>query len=50
MPVSQGIEEHLVQAFRAIEDFNPIHVIVDAISACRRMGSEYAAFDYGAAP
>ncbi len=46
MPESQGIEEHLIQAFRAIEEFSPAHVIVDAISACRRMGSEHAAFDY----
>jgi circadian clock protein KaiC len=46
MPESQGIEEHLIQAFRAIEDFNPQHLIIDAISACRRMGSDHAAFDY----
>ena len=46
MPESQGIEEHLIQAFRAIEAFEPHHLIIDAISACRRMGSEHAAFDY----
>lgn len=46
MPESQGIEEHLIQAFRAFEDFEPQHLIIDAISACRRMGSEQAAFDY----
>jgi len=46
MPESQGIEEHLIQAFRAIEDFEPQHMIIDAISACRRMGSDQAAFEY----
>jgi circadian clock protein KaiC len=46
MPESQGIEEHLIQAFRIIEAFQPEHLIVDAISACRRMGSGHAAFDY----
>jgi len=46
MPESQGIEEHLIQAFRHIENFKPDIVIVDAISACRRMGSQNAAFDY----
>ena len=46
MPESQGIEEHLIQAFGAIEEFKPDHLVLDAISACRRMGSEHAAFDY----
>lgn len=46
MPESQGIEEHLIQAFRVIEEFQPAIVVVDAISACRRMGSQHAAFDY----
>jgi circadian clock protein KaiC len=46
MPESQGIEEHLIQAFRTIEEFEPQHLIIDAISACRRMGSDQAAFDY----
>lgn len=38
MPESQGIEEHLIQSFRIIEEFEPSFLIVDAISACRRMG------------
>ncbi len=46
MPESQGIEEHLIQAFQAIEKFKPSCLIVDAISACRRMGSAHSAFDY----
>lgn len=46
MPEAQGIEEHLIQAYREIEEFKPGIVVVDAISACRRMGSRNAAFDY----
>lgn len=46
MPEAQGVEEHLIQAFMAIRDFQPDHLVVDAISACRRMGSVHAAFDY----
>ncbi|HNB40243.1 MAG TPA: circadian clock protein KaiC [Anaerolineales bacterium] len=46
MPEAQGIEEHLIQAFRGIEELKPDIVIVDAISACRRMGSRNSAFDY----
>ncbi len=46
MPESQGVEEHLIQAFRVIEEFQPAFLVVDAISACRRMGSRHAAFDY----
>ncbi len=46
MPESQGIEEHLIQAYRVIDEFQPQHLIVDAISACRRMGASHAAFDF----
>jgi len=46
MPEGKGIEEHLVQAFQEIERFEPTHLVVDAISACRRMGSSHAAFDF----
>lgn len=46
MPESQGVEEHLIMSFRAIDDFNPNHLVIDAISACRRMGSSHSAFDY----
>ncbi|MBL7062989.1 MAG: hypothetical protein ISS49_02115 [Anaerolineae bacterium] len=41
-----GAEEHLVRAFKAIEVFEPQHVVVDAISSCERMGTEQAAFEY----
>jgi len=46
MPEAMGAEEHLVRAFRALDVFQPQHVVVDAISSCRRMGTEQAAFDY----
>jgi circadian clock protein KaiC len=46
LPEAMGAEEHLIRAFRTIETFQPEHVVVDAISACSRMGSEQAAFEY----
>lgn len=46
MPESMGVEEHLWRIFQAIEACDPHHVIVDAISACRRMGSDDVAFDF----
>jgi len=46
LPEAMGVEEHLVHALTALDALHPRHVIVDAISACRRMGSERAAFEY----
>ena len=46
VPESTGAEEHLLRIFQAIDSFQPDHLIVDAISACRRMSSEKAAFDF----
>ncbi|MEZ4866069.1 MAG: circadian clock protein KaiC [Caldilineaceae bacterium] len=46
MPESVGVEEHLLRVLRAIESFQPHHLVLEAISACRRMGSEQAAFDF----
>lgn len=46
MPEAMGTEEHLVRVLHAVEAFHPEHIIVDAISSARRMGSERAAFDY----
>ncbi len=46
LPESQGAEEHLMQILDAMDDHSPQHVIVDAISASRRMGSTHAAFDF----
>ena len=36
----------LIRALKAIDTFKPDHVTLDAASACIRMGSEQAAFDY----
>lgn len=46
MPESMGVEEHLIRIFRVMEAFHPDHIVVDAISACKRMSSERAAFDF----
>jgi len=46
MPEALGVEEHLWQVFQSMEAVEPQHLVVDAISACRRMGSEEAAFDF----
>ncbi|MEX0885469.1 MAG: circadian clock protein KaiC [Phycisphaeraceae bacterium] len=46
MPESMGVEHHLLRIFHAIDQFEPDHVIVDAISACSRMGSDQGAFDF----
>ena len=46
LPEAMGSDNHLVRALEAMDRFKPNYVIVDAISACVRMGSEQAAFDY----
>ena len=46
LPEAMGAEEHLFHALNALDEIHPQHVIVDAISACNRMGSEQAAFEY----
>ena len=46
LPEAMGVEEHLFRALKDLDEFQPQHVIVDAISACKRMGSEQAAFEY----
>ncbi len=46
LPEALGSDNHLLRAIEAIDAFKPDHVIIDAISACVRMGSERAAFDY----
>jgi circadian clock protein KaiC len=46
LPEAMGVEEHLFHALKALEEFQPQHVVVDAISACKRMGSEHTAFEY----
>ncbi|MGB9628829.1 MAG: circadian clock protein KaiC, partial [Thermodesulfobacteriota bacterium] len=46
MPEATGAEEHLVRMVEAVERIKPQHVIVDAISACERMGGRQVSFDY----
>jgi circadian clock protein KaiC len=46
LPEAMGSDNHLIRALEAMDSFKPDHLIVDAISACVRMGSERAAFDY----
>jgi len=46
LPEAMGVEEHLFHALKDLDEFQPQHVVVDAISACTRMGSEQAAFEY----
>ncbi len=46
LPEAMGSDDHLIRALEAIDSFKPDHVTLDAISACVRMGSEQAAFDY----
>ncbi|SCZ62892.1 circadian clock protein KaiC [Thiohalomonas denitrificans] len=45
-PEAAGTEEHLHRAIKLLKSFEPRHLIIDAISACKRMGSESAAFSY----
>lgn len=46
MPESMGIEEHLFRIFDVIGAFDPQHLVLDSISATRRIGAESAAFDF----
>lgn len=46
MPESKGAEEHLIEVVNMVEELAPRHVVVDAISACQRMGGQQAAFDF----
>ena len=46
LPEARGVEEHLFHALQDLDEFQPQHVVVDAISACNRMGSDQAAFEY----
>jgi circadian clock protein KaiC len=46
LPESMGSDEHLFHNLTVLTSFKPDHVVVDAISACHRMGSGKAAFDY----
>ncbi|MCB0061195.1 MAG: circadian clock protein KaiC [Caldilineaceae bacterium] len=46
MPESLGVEEHLMRILDALDQFQPQHLVLEAISACWRMGSQHAAFDF----
>lgn len=45
-PEAMGAEEHYFRALEAIQGMSAKHVMVDAISACQRMGGEQAAYEY----
>ena len=45
LPEAMGIEEQLIRIFDTCEEFAPQLVIIDAISAVRRMGSARGGFD-----
>lgn len=46
MPESTGSDNHLNRVMETIESFKPDHLVLDAVSACVRMGSQQAAFDF----
>jgi len=46
MPEAMGVEEHLIRISDALDEFHPQHVVLDAMSAVRRMGSDRASFDF----
>jgi len=46
LPEALVAEEHLWRILQKIEEFHPHHIIIDAISACFRMNTEQAAFDF----
>jgi len=45
-PEAMGVEEHYIRALEQIDSSGAKHVIVDAISACYRMGGNQASFEY----
>lgn len=46
MPEAMGAEQHLVRIFTAIREIRPVFVVVESASACKRMGTEQAAFEF----
>ncbi|MEI8375982.1 MAG: circadian clock protein KaiC [Planctomycetota bacterium] len=46
MPESTGSDNHLYRVMETMDSFKPNHIILDAVSACVRMGSKQAAFDF----
>ncbi|WP_448381732.1 circadian clock protein KaiC [Desulfosoma sp.] len=45
-PEAMGAEDHYFRAMECIQAFCPAHVVVDAISACERMGGKLASYEY----
>ena len=45
-PEEMGAEEHFILLKNKIEEFNPQHIIIDAISATERMGGKQASYEY----
>jgi circadian clock protein KaiC len=46
LPETVGLEQHLLRIFNMLDVFGPDHLVVDAITACGRMGSDSAVFDF----
>ncbi len=46
MPEATGAEEHLLRIMDIVDKIKPHHIIIDAISACERMGGKPAAFEF----
>jgi circadian clock protein KaiC len=46
LPESTGSDNHLNRVMETINSFKPNHLILDAVSACLRMGSKQSAFDF----
>jgi circadian clock protein KaiC len=46
MPEAMGAEQHLVRALNAIKQMQPSCVVIESASACKRMGTQQAAFEY----
>jgi circadian clock protein KaiC len=46
MSEAMGIEQHLYRILTAIRRFQPRHLVMDAISALKRIAGEKAAFDF----
>lgn len=46
MPEALVPEEHLYRILQRTDTFRPDHIVIDTISACRRMATEQAAFDF----
>jgi circadian clock protein KaiC len=46
MPEAMGAEQHLLRALAAIQRLQPDCVVLESASACKRMGTEQAAFEY----